>query len=111
MSAEWRAYARHILDCAAVLERIQARGDITGDDILYDAALRNLHTLAEATQRLPDSIKDRYPHIEWRKISAFRNIIVHNYLGDIDPVTVTKILQEHVAPLTEAMTNALKDHL
>jgi len=109
VSADWRAYARHILDCAAKLERIQARGDIAGDDILYDAALRNLQTLAEATQKLPDDIKNQYSHIEWRKISAFRNIIVHNYLGDIDPVTVTKIVHEHVAPLADVMKNILKD--
>lgn len=28
-------------------------GDLTQDEILYDAALRNLQTLSEATQMLP----------------------------------------------------------
>jgi hypothetical protein len=36
------------------------RGDLTQDEILYDAALRNLQTLSEATQLLPQSQKDRY---------------------------------------------------
>jgi uncharacterized protein with HEPN domain len=43
-----------------------------------------LQTMAEASQKLPESLKAQYPEIEWRKISAFRNVIVHNYLGDID---------------------------
>ena len=50
MSKPWQPYARHILDTIAKIQRIQARGDLTQDEILYDAALRNLQTLSEATQ-------------------------------------------------------------
>jgi hypothetical protein len=44
MSKAWQPYAHHILDCIAKIRRIMARGDITEDDILYDAAVRNLQT-------------------------------------------------------------------
>ena len=40
MSKPWQPYARHILDAIAKIQRIQARGDLTQDEILYDAALR-----------------------------------------------------------------------
>ena len=50
MNKSWQAYALHIIDAITKLQRIQARGDITKDEILYDAALRNLQTLSEATQ-------------------------------------------------------------
>lgn len=53
MSKAWQAYARHILDTIEKIRRIQQRGDLTRDDILYDATLRNMQTLSEATQRLP----------------------------------------------------------
>ncbi len=36
-------------------------GDITQDEVLYDATLRNLQTLSEATQRLPDALKRTWP--------------------------------------------------
>lgn len=49
MSKSWQIYALHILDVGAKIERIQARGDITQDEVLYDATLRNLQTLSEAT--------------------------------------------------------------
>ena len=49
MSKSWQPYAKHILDAIARIRRIHERGDITQDDILYDAALRNLQTLSEAT--------------------------------------------------------------
>jgi uncharacterized protein with HEPN domain len=50
-----------MLDAIAKVRRIQARGDITRDDILYDAVLRNLQTLSEATQLLPVELRLQYP--------------------------------------------------
>lgn len=44
----WQAHALYIVDAVAKIRRIQARGDIVQDDILYDAVLRNLQTLSEA---------------------------------------------------------------
>lgn len=80
MSKSWQPYALHILDSIAKIRRIQERGDIRQDDILYDAALRNLQTLSEATQQLPAELKQQFSDIPWREISGFRNILVHNYL-------------------------------
>lgn len=103
MSKPWQPYALHILDAIAKVERIQARGDIAQDDILYDAVLRNLQTLSEATQLLPVELKQQYPEIPWREISGFRNILVHNYLGDIDPLTIERVVQQHLPPLVKAV--------
>ena len=61
MSKTWHAYALHILDVAAKIERIQARGDLTQDEVLYDATLRNLQTLSEATQLIPEELKSAFP--------------------------------------------------
>lgn len=38
-----------------LIDELHAFGDITRDEVLYDAALRNLQTLSEATQLLPDN--------------------------------------------------------
>ncbi len=57
MSKPWQPYARHILDAIGKIRRIQERGDLTQDEVLYDAALRNLQTLSEATQLLPEDKK------------------------------------------------------
>ena len=46
-----------------------------------DAVLRNFHTMSESTQRLSELLKEMSPEIEWRQIAAFRNVLVHNYLG------------------------------
>lgn len=99
MSKPWQPYALHILDAIAKIHRIRERGDITQDEILYDATLRNLQTLSEATQSLPDAFKAEFPAIPWRQISGFRNILVHNYLGNIDPLAVSTVISQHLDPL------------
>ncbi|MFT4242145.1 MAG: DUF86 domain-containing protein [Acidovorax sp.] len=106
MSKSWRPYALHILDAIAKIQRIQARGDLARDDILYDAALRNLQTLSESTQHLPADKKAAYPHIPWRDITGFRNILVHNYLGDIAAPTVAAVIEGHL-PALQACVQAM----
>jgi uncharacterized protein with HEPN domain len=98
MSKAWQAYALHVLDAIAKVRRIQQRGNLVDDEVLYDAALRNLQTLSEATQMLPDELKAQYPAIPWREISGFRNILVHNYLGDIDPLAISAVINIHLQP-------------
>lgn len=107
MSKAWQVYARHILDAIEKIRRIQQRGDLTQDEMLYDATLRNLQTLSEATQCLPDGLKQAYPGIPWQQISGFRNILVHNYLGEIDAQTVRDVVQQHLPSLQDAVHNML----
>lgn len=103
MTKAWEPYALHIVDSIDKIRRIENRGDVRMDDILYDAALRNLQTLSEATQRLPDALKAQFPDIPWREISGFRNILVHDYLGQIDPEVVAQVMHESLPALERAI--------
>jgi len=97
----------HILDAIAKIRRIQIRGDLTQDEVLYDAVLRNLQTLSEATQLLPDEKKAAFPEIPWHEISGFRNILVHNYLGNIDPQTIVNVIEKQLQPLEKCIRDML----
>ena len=108
MSKSWQAHAQHILDAVARIELIESRGDITQDVVYYDAALRNLQTLSEATQHRPADLKSNYPNVPWQEISGFRNILVHNYLGDIDPLTIESVIQLHLNPLKISILSMLE---
>jgi uncharacterized protein with HEPN domain len=92
-----RVYLFHILECIRRIEDNTAGGKdaFLSSHTLQDAVLRNLQTLAESTQRLSDGLKAGHPQIEWRRIGAFRNILVHDYLG-IDLERVWEITQRDV---------------
>jgi uncharacterized protein with HEPN domain len=110
MSKTWHAYAQHILDAIGKIRRIEKRGSLIDDDVLFDAALRNLQTLSEATQMLPEEQKAHFPAIPWREISGFRNILVHNYLGEIDPLTVSAVITNHLHAIEDCMQTMLNGH-
>ena len=43
--------------------------------------------MAESTQRVSEATRMRHPEINWRRIAAFRNVLVHDYLGiDIERI-------------------------
>lgn len=109
MSKSWQLYAHHILDCMEKIRRIQARGDLGQDEVLYDATLRNLQTLSEATQKLGENKAEKCPDIPWREISGFRNILVHNYLGEIDSLTIKNVISEHLPPLEACVLQMLAE--
>lgn len=72
-----------------------------------DAVLRNLHTLAESSQRISGSLKEQYPEVDWRILSAFRNVVVHDYLG-ISLNRVWDIVENDLPSLKEHIAVILK---
>lgn len=103
-SAADALYIQHMLEC---IDRIMEY--TCGDEVLFrssrliqDAALRNLQTMAESSQRLSANTKKLEPGIPWRALSGFRNIITHNYLG-IDPDIVWQVIATELPPLQEAL--------
>jgi uncharacterized protein with HEPN domain len=51
-----------------------------------------------------------YPEIEWRRIAAFRNVLVHDYLG-LDMEMIWAIVVRDVPRLKRATQAMLEDEL
>ena len=104
------AYLRHILECIRRVEEdtLEGRAKFMRVHTLQDAVLRNLQTMSESTQLLSDKHKAAHPEIEWRRIAAFRNLLVHNYLG-IDLGKVWEIVHRDVPALKAAAEAMLRD--
>ena len=46
-----------------------------------DAVIRNLEIIGEAARIIPDEVRDKAAQIQWYKIIALRNILIHEYFG------------------------------
>lgn len=101
-------YLHHILECITRIENNISKGhdQFMESHTLQDAVMRNLQVIAESTQRLSDKIKSSQPEIEWNNIAAFRNVIVHDYLG-IDLNVIWQITQRDIPNLKKAVTTML----
>ena len=104
-----RFYLQTIIEMIGRIEQATADKDVFFDSVLHqDATLRNLHTMTETTQRLSDDIKTAYPDIEWRTLSAFRNVLVHDYLG-IDIQLIWRVANQDVPRLKQDIMHILQN--
>jgi uncharacterized protein with HEPN domain len=103
-----RLYLNHILDCANRVKKCVAGGrdKFLADHIIQDAVLRNLQIMTESTQHLSQELKDRNPQVDWRGLSGFRNILVHEYLG-VDLEIVWELIEQKLSSLIQMVETEL----
>jgi uncharacterized protein with HEPN domain len=46
-----------------------------------DAIIRNFEVIGEATKKLSEDIKARYPTVAWKRIAGLRDVIAHGYFN------------------------------
>jgi uncharacterized protein with HEPN domain len=76
-------YLAHALDGIGRIERYTSDGReaFLRSDLIQDAVLRNLQTVAQSVSKLSPELTASHREIDWRGITGFRNVIVHDYLG------------------------------
>ena len=85
------------------------RESFHNSELIQDAVLRNLQTLAESMQRISLETKSNHPEIDWRPIAGFRNVLVHDYLG-INLARVWEIVAVHL-PVLRSQLESVKTEL
>ncbi len=84
MSPSALDYLRHIRDEARYLVdhvRGTDRADFLQDETMRRAFVRSLEIIGEATKKVPENIKTKYPEIEWRAMTGMRDKLIHDYFG------------------------------
>lgn len=77
-------YLRHILDEAEYLagqvNRLN-REQFLQHETAKRAFVRSLEIIGEAAKKVPMSIKQQYPDIDWRAVAGMRDKLIHGYFG------------------------------
>lgn len=105
-----RTYLLHILDMIGRIEAatVDGKAAFMASTLHQDAVLRNLHTMTETTQRISNELKLAHPEVEWATLSAFRNVLVHDYLG-IDMDVVWAVVQNDIPEFKTKIQKILDD--
>jgi uncharacterized protein with HEPN domain len=106
-----RDFLRHIIDeCLYILKVTKGKNqdEVFSDETLSKAIVRSLEIIGEATKKLDPDFKDSYPQVEWRKMAATRDIMIHNYFG-IDYDIVWNIIIEKLPVLEFQLQNIVNE--
>ena len=105
-----QVYLRHILECMDLVEEYVGndRSAFLSNQMARDAVLRQLQVMADSSQRVPDELKAKYPAVEWRALAAFRNVLVHNYLG-VDVEQALNAYEQNAPILRRAVEQLLEE--
>ena len=98
----------HIYECLRTIESYTKSGreKFLEDRLIQDAVYRNFTIIGEASKRLSEQIRSKAPHIQWRRIAGFRDVLIHQYEG-VDPIEVWLIIENDDSKLINDIRNLL----
>jgi len=110
MSTSAHDILRHISVEAQFLARAisgVSAEDFGQDEVLMRACVRSIEVIGEATKKLPDSIRSKYPDVEWKNMAGMRDRLIHNYFG-VDYELVYDLAQNRAAGLARQIDQILE---
>ena len=51
------------------------------DETLKRALVRSIEIIGEASKKIPNDFRQKYPEIEWRSMTGIRDRLIHDYFG------------------------------
>ncbi len=111
MSLSSLEYLRHILDETIYLKRQTSRlskEQFLQDDTMQRAFVRSIEIIGEATKQVPEDIRKKYPHIQWRAMAGMRDRLIHGYFG-VDYEIVWDVALNKVPSLQQDIEEILRN--
>lgn len=110
MTREFVLYLEDILECIKDVETFSkglTRDKFLSDELRQSAITRKIEIMGEAVKNIPDTVRKKYPDVEWKQIAATRDILIHAYPG-IRLDWVWNIVEDDLPKLKKQIKDILK---
>ncbi|MBU1182033.1 MAG: DUF86 domain-containing protein [Proteobacteria bacterium] len=104
-------YLRDILDNAKKASDFikgMTENDFLRDEKTIFAVIRALEIVGEATKKIPDEVRGKYPGIPWREMTGMRNKLIHDYFG-VNLAVIWKTVTEDMPKLIPLVKQVIED--
>lgn len=73
------------------------------DDKTSSAVIRKFEIIGEATKKISESLKKKYPEIPWKEMAGMRDKLIHFYFG-IDYKLVWQTIKHRIPQIKPLLT-------
>jgi uncharacterized protein with HEPN domain len=109
-----RDFTDYIKDILISMQDVEEfTSGITFEDFLKDkktikAVIRSLEVLGEASKKIPDDVKTRYPRIPWKRMAGMRDKLIHEYFG-VDLEIVWNAAKKELPPVKSSIEELVRE--
>jgi uncharacterized protein with HEPN domain len=77
------------------------------DKKTFNAVLRAVEVVGEATKHIPADIREKYPAVPWKEMAGMRDKVSHFYFG-VDPEVVWNVVKDRIPTLKPIIEKILQ---
>jgi uncharacterized protein with HEPN domain len=109
MLHDWTVLLEDIVEYGSKIAQYTDRmslEEFRGNDLVFDAVVRNLELLGGAAKNLPGEVTASMPDAAWSRAVAFGDVIARRSVG-LDPRIVWDLVQTKIPELVRSSSAAL----
>lgn len=109
MKKEPKIFIEHIIESISLIEEYSYH--LTAEKFktnigLQDSIIRRLEIIGEATKNIPNSFRDKFSEIPWKKMAGMRDILIHEYF-DVDLDLTWSVVKRELPSIKENLLTIL----